>query len=139
MSPARANPRTPPDYYNVSYPSGPTLSRGSIVCIDSGAPALADVSADAAFEFVGALLRDVTAGETASIGLGTKQLVLAIAGLTVAKGDRVWLSATAGSVTNVLPTSGNLIELGTILDTSAYAADQTLTVRFERKTIVDLG
>lgn len=135
----RANPKTPADSIRVDYPSGPTLPKGALVGFGSGTLSLLSTSDDEAYEVIGAMLRAVSAGGTAAVGVGSKLSLLLLDGLTPAKGGRLYLSATAGKATTALPDTGALIEVGAILDTTNYATDSTVVSRFAWKLLADLG
>lgn len=134
----RANPRTPPDAERITYASGPPLSRGSLVMFSGGVLALAAVTDDDAFDLLGVVSRDVVAGEVAVVGVGSRLALLVRTGEAPAVGSRLFLSTEAGKATTVLPTAGNLIEVGVALNVDDYAADGIVYTRFSWKESVEL-
>lgn len=112
------------------------LAVGDVVCADP-ATALQAAKADADASTKSARVLGVveSAGKVMMSGLATAKFA---SGLTVALGEPVYLSQTAGLLTNVAPAAGAISEVGVIVDTSSYAGSTTCKIALQIKAPIFL-
>ena len=113
-----------------------SLAAGDVVCADSAA-ALTAAKADADLSSKSARVLGVveSAGKVMVSGIIEAKFV---GSLTVALGEPVYLSQTAGLLTNVAPAAGAISEVGIIVDTGSYAGSTTCKVALQIKAPIYL-
>ena len=116
-----------------------SLAAGDVVCADPAAASQAKkADADASQATARVLGVVESAGKVTMAGLATSKFA---SGLSPAPaiGEPVYLSATAGVLTNVAPNAGAISEVGIIVDASAYAGSGTCLVALQIKAPIFLS
>lgn len=116
-----------------------SLAAGDVVCADPAAASqVKKADADASQASARVLGVVESAGKVTLGGLAASKFV---GGLSPAPaiGEPVYLSQTAGVLTNVAPTAGAISEVGIIVDASAYAGAGTCVVALQIKAPIFLS
>lgn len=116
-----------------------SLAAGDVVCADPAAASqVKKADADASQASARVLGVVESAGKVTLGGLAASKFV---GGLSPAPaiGEPVYLSQTAGVLTNVAPTAGAISEVGIIVDASAYAGAGTCIVALQIKAPIFLS
>lgn len=116
-----------------------SLAAGDVVCADPAAASQAKkADADASQATARVLGVVESAGKVTMAGLATSKFA---SGLSPAPaiGEPVYLSQTAGVLTNVAPTVGAISEVGIVVDASAYAGSGTCLVALQIKAPIFLS
>lgn len=120
----------------VRNDTGSTLTKGSAVYVSgthtSGKPQVALADADDATKMpaIGILPRDITAASPEGfVAVSGTVKLLALDPATYSAGDALYVSTTAGALTNTRPTAENELVQKVALVTRAHATDGTVLVQ----------
>ena len=110
----------------VTNGSGAGMSRGDVVYLTGNRTVALASTASAATAFaLGVLVEDIPNGATGIVRTDNVAYARFVGAIAPAAGDRIWISATPGALTNAAPGTVDY-SLGIISDASIYADPASL-------------